>query len=357
MKGLMILSRKSLVGLFSGILFWTLCFGDVAAAQRNTRNPQSIAAGTTIPVRTTEEIEANDADDEIYSGVVDRDVVRNGVVLIPKGSDVELVVREVAVNNEDDDDALAVDLAAINIRGQRYSIEADSQVVTDERKEGIGVNKRTGIFVGGGALAGAIIGAIAGGGKGAAIGAGAGAAAGAGTQVLTRGEEVDIPAETLLTFRVQQPLVPSNGNTSSTSAVSTTSAAYQAGFRAGQADFERGLSRDPRNERYTSAQQRRDYEAGYNRGYTGTASSDQFPSTGVTRASLEIGSDNMIRWNAPETVRVFVRVDNNPRQLFAEGRSGTQEAPWISSGHNYLFTMVDMRGNELARDRLDLRRR
>src|SRR5207248_1746832 len=53
---------------------------------------------------------------------------------------------------------------------------------------------------------GAIIGAIAGGGKGAAIGAGVGAAGGAGVQVLTRGKNIDVPAESLLTYRLSEPL-------------------------------------------------------------------------------------------------------------------------------------------------------
>jgi hypothetical protein len=67
-------------------------------------------------------------------------------------------------------------------------------------------NKRTATMVGGGALAGAIIGAIAGGGKGAAIGAAVGGAAGAGAQVLTRGKEVKVPAETVLTFQLDSDL-------------------------------------------------------------------------------------------------------------------------------------------------------
>jgi hypothetical protein len=350
MKDLIILSQKPLVGL-AGILLWMFCFGDLAIGQRNTRNLPQIASGTTIPVRTTEEIETNSAGDKVYSGVVDSDVMgRNRTVLIPWGSDVELVVREVTVN---DDDRLAVDLAAINIRGQRYGLETEESIVTDERRQGIGVNKRTGKYVGGGAVVGAIIGAITGGGKGAAIGAGAGAAAGAGAQVLTRGDKIDIPTETLLTFRVQQPLYPNSGDIST----SSTSAAYQAGLRAGRADWDRNLPRDPDNERYTTAQQRRDYEAGYNRGYSGEFRSDRYPSTTATRANIEIGSDNLIRWNAPQTVRVYVRVDNNARQLFAEGPSGAQEAPWIVNGHNYVFVVEDMNGNELARDHLDLRYR
>jgi hypothetical protein len=58
---------------------------------------------------------------------------------------------------------------------------------------------------------GTIIGAIAGGGKGAAIGAAAGAAAGAGTQTITRGRDVKVPAESLITFRLDRPLTVAQG--------------------------------------------------------------------------------------------------------------------------------------------------
>ena len=71
----------------------------------------------------------------------------------------------------------------------------------------MGANQRTGEFVGGGAILGAIIGAIAGGGKGAAIGAGIGAAGGAVGQMSTRGRELKIPAESVITFRLDQALV------------------------------------------------------------------------------------------------------------------------------------------------------
>ena len=52
----------------------------------------------------------------------------------------------------------------------------------------------------------ALFGAIAGGGKGAAIGAGAGAGAGALTQVLTKGKAIRVPAESVLTFKLDKPL-------------------------------------------------------------------------------------------------------------------------------------------------------
>jgi outer membrane lipoprotein SlyB len=61
-------------------------------------------------------------------------------------------------------------------------------------------------MIGGGAAVGAIVGAIAGGGKGAAIGAASGGALGGATTVLTNGQEVKIPSETRLTFRLQYPV-------------------------------------------------------------------------------------------------------------------------------------------------------
>ena len=169
----------------------------------NRRGAQqsSISAGTTILVRTNGTIDARNNDGQVFSGIVNQDVTdSSGNVAIPRGSDVELVVRTLS-NNE-----LALDLESVTVNGQRYGITAGDTSVSGEGKDGIGANQRTGKYVGGGALLGAIIGAIAGGGKGAAIGAGAGAAAGAGTQVLTRGRNVSVPAESLLTFQLEQPL-------------------------------------------------------------------------------------------------------------------------------------------------------
>jgi hypothetical protein len=56
----------------------------------------------------------------------------------------------------------------------------------------------------GGAAVGSIIGAIAGGGKGAGIGAAVGGGAGAGSEIITKGDQVKIPSETLLDFTLQQ---------------------------------------------------------------------------------------------------------------------------------------------------------
>jgi hypothetical protein len=74
---------------------------------------ETIAAGTTISVRTNDAIDARDArDGRVYSGIVDLDVVNgDNRVLIPRGSDVELMVRQV------DRHTLALDLDAVVVHG------------------------------------------------------------------------------------------------------------------------------------------------------------------------------------------------------------------------------------------------
>jgi hypothetical protein len=175
------------------------CRAEFLSIRRN--NAGRIEPGTAISVRTDRYISSERSDGRVYTGSVDRDVIgQNGRVAIPRGARVEMTVR-VAPDND-----LALDLESVTVNGQRYAIDADARIESDQR-DGIGENRRTAEHVGGGAVIGSIIGAIAGGGKGAAIGAGAGAAAGAGTQILTRGRQVRVPAESVLTFQLQRPLV------------------------------------------------------------------------------------------------------------------------------------------------------
>ena len=172
-----------------------------AAALALVAQAATIGTNTIISVRTSEEINVKKNDGQVFSGVVDQNVMdANGKVAVPKGSSAELMVKRLS------DNQLVIDLESVTVSGQRYAVTADSASMPSERKDGLGKNKRTGKYVGGGAVLGTIIGAIAGGGKGAAIGAAAGAGAGAGAQVLTRGKSVKVPAESLLTFRLERPL-------------------------------------------------------------------------------------------------------------------------------------------------------
>jgi hypothetical protein len=192
---------KAFISLVAGVIF-CLCLtstGTGQSANRRSGQPGTIGAGTTIKVRTNEAIKTS-SEGQRFSGVVDQNVIgSNGKVVIPKGSNAALVVKRMP--NKD----VVLDLDSVTVNGQRYGVKTEN-VISSKEKEGVGANKRTGKYVGGGAAVGAIIGAIAGGGKGAAIGAGVGAGAGAGAQILTKGKSVDVPAESLLTYRLKQPL-------------------------------------------------------------------------------------------------------------------------------------------------------
>ena len=172
----------------------------------DSRDAMVVPEGTEIVVRTNEAIDSTTANEgQSFSGTVQNAVLSaDGETLIPKGSDVSLVVRRLSTGGTTGSPEVALGLDSINIQGQRYFVT--SETVERGNDQGIGKNRRTGKFVGGGAVLGTLLGAIAGGGKGAAIGAVAGAAAGGTAQVLTKGKEVKIPAETTLRFRIDQPL-------------------------------------------------------------------------------------------------------------------------------------------------------
>ncbi|MGE5487785.1 MAG: hypothetical protein ACM3ZB_08210 [bacterium] len=167
---------------------------------------RTIPAGTNLQVRTLEKIEAGEGmvgqtyNAEVAQAVTDQ----YGNIIVPQGADATLVVRSVSGGGAVGTRELILDLQSIAFGGQRYMVSADP--VVRSGREGLGWNPRTAGFVGGGAALGTLIGALAGGGSGAAIGALVGAAGGAGVQVLTRGGEISVPAETVLTYPLQQPI-------------------------------------------------------------------------------------------------------------------------------------------------------
>ncbi|HZQ69217.1 MAG TPA: hypothetical protein VFA68_11915 [Terriglobales bacterium] len=167
----------------------------------------TLPAGTEITVLSNQEIDSKTASEgQVFPADVAEDVRNSaGQVVIPKGSEAELVIRRVqsagTVTGSSD---LALDLKSVKVGGRRYTVSTED--VEQKGREGLGTNKRTAEMVGGGAVLGTLIGAIAGGGKGAAIGAATGGAAGAGAQVLTRGKSVKVPAESKLSFKLDQPL-------------------------------------------------------------------------------------------------------------------------------------------------------
>ncbi|MBI4910894.1 MAG: hypothetical protein HY820_45210 [Acidobacteria bacterium] len=161
----------------------------------------NVPAGTDVSIRTSEYIRTSEATpNRTFSANIQQDIMdESGAVAIPKASEAALTVRKISKGE------LAIDLVSVTVNGIKYSVDCD-EIDQANQRDGVGKNKRTGVMVGGGAALGAIVGAIAGGGKGAAIGAAAGAGAGGATQTLTRGKEVKLPTESVLTFRLSKPL-------------------------------------------------------------------------------------------------------------------------------------------------------
>jgi hypothetical protein len=166
-----------------------------------------VPAGTHLTVRTNVTIDSKTAaPGQTYPAVIVRDVFdsdRN--LMIPHGSPATLVVRAVREQGKvEGQSLLALDIDSVAIGARRYRVEAAD--IVEKGHPGVGANKRTAKFAGGGAVLGTLLGAVAGGGRGAAIGLFSGAAAGTAAQTVTRGKGVRVPAETLLTFRLESPI-------------------------------------------------------------------------------------------------------------------------------------------------------
>lgn len=166
----------------------------------------TVPAGTELLVRMIDSVDSdkNHVGDK-FRASLEQDFVVDGVVVAPKGSDVYGRLSEAKeAGHIEGKSELKLELTDISIHNRLQPIMTGDYEVSGKSR-GSDTAKKVGI----GAVAGTVIGALAGGGKGAAIGAGVGAGAGGAVQVLTRGQQVHVPSETLLSFRISQPFTVS----------------------------------------------------------------------------------------------------------------------------------------------------
>jgi hypothetical protein len=173
-----------------------------AAPQPNDGGDVTLPAGQPLLVRMIDSVDSSKNHvGDIFHASLETDLNVNGVLVARKGTD---VYGRLAAADEggkfSGKSELQLELTRLMIDGRDYSL-----VSSDYNLQGKSRGSDSAKKVGGGAIVGAIIGGIAAGGKGAAIGAAAGGGAGAGVQVLTKGQQVKVPSETLLEFRLQQP--------------------------------------------------------------------------------------------------------------------------------------------------------
>jgi hypothetical protein len=164
--------------------------------------PQAIElpTGTDIRVRLDQDLGSKISNaGDTFSATVADDVEVDGKTVIEKGARADgEVVDAKALGRFKGGAALAIKLDRVTTRWGSYPVETSSISRAEQGK-----GKRTGIMAGGGAGLGALIGGLAGGGKGAAIGALAGAGAGTAGSAFTGNKEIVLPAETLLTFKLE----------------------------------------------------------------------------------------------------------------------------------------------------------
>jgi hypothetical protein len=177
------------------------------AARKMVGHALVVPEGTELGVRTDETIDSErTSTGRLFSATITSGVLDSqGAVVIPGGSPAKLVVRNITGGGAVHSPELALDLFSVTVNGKEYRVVTTN--VDYGNRKGIGANRRTAEFGGGGAGIGALMGALFGGGKGAAIGAGTGAAGGLITQLFTRGKKIKVPAETELTFRLERTLV------------------------------------------------------------------------------------------------------------------------------------------------------
>lgn len=174
-----------------------------AATGAKSGAPAEIPVGSQIVVRMIDPVDSEtDQIGKTYRASVDEPVIVNGQEVIPKGADaVVKLIDDQKAGKLTGKTVIRLDMVSVTVKGRQLDV-----ATSDVEQASASRTKSTGAVVGGAAALGAIIGALAGGGRGAGVGAVSGAGAGTAVQILTKGPKVKIPAESRLTFTLEQAL-------------------------------------------------------------------------------------------------------------------------------------------------------
>jgi hypothetical protein len=174
----------------------------VASSAAQSTKKIYVPAGTRILIRMIDSIDSTkQKTGDRFTASLETNLVVDNIVVAPRGTTVygRLVSAESAGRMKGSSE-LSLELTDIVIRGTAYPLLTSTYEV-----KGKGEGGNTAKKVIGGAGLGALIGGIAGGGKGAGIGALVGGGAGTAVAASKKGQQLTIPSETLLEFRLQQP--------------------------------------------------------------------------------------------------------------------------------------------------------
>jgi hypothetical protein len=173
------------------------------AGNKPEPQPLVIPAGTVLTVRLAQSLGSKTSQPgESFSATLASPVEIDGRTAIPAGASASgTVVDAKPLGRFKGGAVLSLKLDSININGNDHPVQTSAVVRSAQGK-----GKRTAVMAGGGAGLGALIGGLAGGGKGAAIGALAGGGAGTAGAAFTGNKDIVLPAESALSFKLDQPL-------------------------------------------------------------------------------------------------------------------------------------------------------
>jgi hypothetical protein len=162
-----------------------------------------VPAGTVLTVRLGQSVGSKiSTAGQTFTATLASAVSVDGKTAIPAGAAASgTVVDAKPLGRFKGGASLQLRLTSITIGGSEQSVSTSSVVRTETGK-----GKRTAVLAGGGAALGALIGGLAGGGKGAGIGALAGGGAGAGGAAFTGNKDIVLPAESALSFKLEQSI-------------------------------------------------------------------------------------------------------------------------------------------------------
>jgi len=196
------MKRALAIGL--GIMALTLnAGGNAASASPQNKKRITVPAGTRVLVRMVDSIDSSKQKAGYrFTATLETNLQAEDTVIAPRGTTVYgKLIEASSAGRMKGSSELELELTDIVIRGTAYPLLTSTYEI-----KGKGEGGNTAKKVIGGAGLGALIGGLAGGGKGAGIGALAGAAGGTAIAASKKGQQLQIPSETLLEFRLEQPV-------------------------------------------------------------------------------------------------------------------------------------------------------
>ena len=195
--------RKTLLWTVTVCLVVLASYLNLVSAAAQSKKRITVPAGTRILIRTVDAIDSSKQKAGFrFTATLETNLQAEDQVIAPRGTTVYgRLAQASSAGRMSGSSELTLELTDIVINGTAYPLLTSTYEV-----KGKGEGGKTAKKVVGGAGLGALVGGIAGGGKGAGIGAAAGAATGTAVAASKKGQQLQIPSESLLEFRLEQPV-------------------------------------------------------------------------------------------------------------------------------------------------------